>query len=309
MRKFKLSPFVEYCYEGTLNDFYYLITKANVVVYSIDFVDNAIYFKIDILDEWKLLKVKEFKKIKLEGLLGFIYKQLHSLRRILGIITFTMVIVLLHNYCFELKIVSDDSLLEEEIEKIILAKNIKVWSNEICHTIENELKYDYFDMIEWLNITKEGSYVEIEVKKREKIAIKENTYDSLYSYKEGVIAAFDVKSGNKLVELNDYVKVGDELVSGSFLDSSGNLQNTYVLGKVYAYTYNEVEMEMVWPYDIELTKGWAFYNLLYKFRQIIGVELSYDEMIVEENILHFSSSEGTIKMKILYTLYEDITHP
>ena len=131
----------------------------------------------------------------------------------------------------------------------------------------------------------------------------------MYAYKEGVVALFDVKSGYKLVTLNQHIKIGDELITSQIIDSTGESKQTYVLGKVYAYTYNEVIKSINWPYTYELTKPWAFYNLLLECREDISNELSYDEKIIDENILQFYYEEGTINMKILYTLYEDITHP
>ena len=144
---------------------------------------------------------------------------------------------------------------------------------------------------------------------REKAIREEMGYESLVARKEAVVAYFEVLSGKKLVKVNDYVKVGDELVSSKIIDSFGKEKQIYVKGRVFGKTMYVLEEELLWPYDFEITKPFAYYRLLFSVRNIISKELDEDEEILTENILQFSQLEGTIKMKVQYTLYEDITRP
>ena len=308
MNKFRLSPYVNYVFHGSLSQFYDMINTYNIVVYSIDISDN-IYFKIHIIDEFKLKKNKKCQRLSFNGLIGVIINQFKSFRRIVGICIFMCIIYFQMNICYEINVISDSNKLEALITEELLSLNNLVWNDRKYRELEESLRMKYFDVLEWINISKVGSYMEIEAKERVKARTEANSYDSLYAYKEGVIASFDVKSGYKLVNLEQHIQIGDELITSYITDSTGITKQTYVVGKVYAYTYNEINKCIKWPYNYDLTKPWAFYNILLLCRDEISHELSYDEKIIDENILQFYYEEGTINMKILYTLYEDITHP
>lgn len=309
MSKYQLSPYIQYSFDGSLQEFYDMVSRSNIVVYSVEINDTFIFFKINLIDSIKLRGNSRCKKCKIYGILGLLFRQFHSVRRVLGVAVFLVIIIALRMVCFEIHIVCDDSTVENIVQSAVNEMNLYFWREEDFRQLEESLRKDYFTEIEWINISKSGSYMEIEVKRREKIEVKDNSYNSLIAYKDGVIAAFDVKSGYKLVSLDDYVVAGEELITSKFIDTSGKEQQTFVLGKVYAYTYTEITKSIHWPYNFDLTKPWAFFNLLFECRNEIANELSYDEMIIDENILQFSFEEGTINMKILYTLYEDITHP
>ena len=125
-------------------------------------------------------------------------------------------------------------------------------------------------------------------------------YD-LVAAKEGVIAAFDVSRGNKVVSVNQKVQKGDVLVSHIILDSSEQEKTSEVLGKVYAYTFQRVDVEISkksYPQAIN------YYLCLMKSR--MSIHLDKDEHIVKEISLQFEEDSDTIKMSNYYVLYEMI---
>jgi hypothetical protein len=77
-----------------------------------------------------------------------------------------------------------------------------------------------------------------------------------------------------------------------------------VSGKVYGMTWTTVYSEI--DADREITV-FDFLRLLYGCRSQIETEISEDEKVLKENILQVASSEGKIRISVLYTCIEDIT--
>lgn len=153
----------------------------------------------------------------------------------------------------------------------------------------------------WYSIIQKGSKLEIHYLPRKTFTLSQNHPYDLIATSDGVIASFDVSKGNKVVKVNQKVKVGDVLVSHILIDSKNEEKTMDVLGKVYAFTFKKVDIEIK---KDKLPLGVQYYKCLLLSRMTI--QLDQDEKIVKEIPLQFYEEFDKIKMSNYYVLYEMI---
>ena len=119
-----------------------------------------------------------------------------------------------------------------------------------------------------------------------------------------MIRYFEIQSGVKQVKEYDYVRKGDLLVSEVLETSEGDLINVGTLGSVFANTFYVIDVEVQHDNEDEAV---VFSKMLDKAKIKINENLSKNEKIEIERVLHYSISDSVGKMKIYYMLLEDIT--
>ena len=126
--------------------------------------------------------------------------------------------------------------------------------------------------------------------------------------KDGMIVRFEVTSGVKMVKEFDYVKKGDLLVSDTLITSSEESKYIGAYGSVYAYTWYNVESSYAVKNNKKIDELEIYNLLLEDNRAKIDKELTgNDEFLVKEQILSFKNDNNKYRLKIHYTLLEDIT--
>lgn len=273
--------------------------------------EDHLYFEASIQNYYTLSKISNIHYLNTTGILGNIKRILSTKRNYYSILASLFSLLLYTNTLWEIEIKGEDRGLKDQILESLHEDNIYVYrvglSKQDILMKEEQLKEEFFDQIEWLNITKQGGMLSIQFIEREEAIIYPLGYEPLVASKDAVIAYFEVESGKKLVKIDQYVNKGDILVTSEVIDSNGNVRHTYVRGKVYGYTQYYKEVNITVEHIEEYMKPLAFLKALLTLRNEIAKEIDQGEHIVTENILHFSLVKGTIVMKIQYTLYEDIT--
>ena len=159
--------------------------------------------------------------------------------------------------------------------------------------------------IEFLEIRRSGSIINVRYQKRRKAIELPNKRDSLYATKDGVIRYFDVRSGVKVVNEYDYVRKGDLLVKDVVETSGGALIDVGTLGSVYANTFYIIDVEVF--RDEGDDEALVFSKMLDKAKVKISENLSKGEKIEVERVLNYQIREKEGEMKVYYMLLEDIT--
>lgn len=290
------------------DDFLRIVKQKNWSVYEIQLHQDLISFYAPIHCHRDIKHTFEcVRYIKTNGMLGFLFRQLHQPRRVLCLLLCIALWYALSHTIFMISIQGDqaetkqliaDTLKEMGYTTPFYAKDMLVMKEDIKKKLENS--------IAWLEVSQEGSQYHIQFTTKEFVSLEELGHEELIAQKDGVIASFDLQHGSKQVAINDFVHKGDVLVSNVLIDSFQKNKEVYVKGKVYAYTWKDVHVEM--PED-DLPEAIHFYQLLFEARREASKDLSKDERIEKENILQFQNNTGTISMDIHYTLYEDITTP
>ena len=166
--------------------------------------------------------------------------------------------------------------------------------------------YQLKDEIEWIELRNSGSVLKVKFLKRRTSMEPEQLKGNLYATKNGVILSFDIKSGEKVVKINDYVKKGDLLVKD--IVTTDQNEDIYVgtLGSVYAYTWYIVDSYINIDAD-NYDETQVFLNLLFRAKEEVSKNLTENEYIYKESVLLFEKNGKIVTMKVHFTCVEDIT--
>ena len=119
-----------------------------------------------------------------------------------------------------------------------------------------------------------------------------------------MIKSFDLLSGEKVVDINDYVKKDDLLVK-DILTTDYN-EEVYIgtYGSVYAYTWYYVTLES--KVSSNISHADLFANSMLMAKNQISKDFNDNEYIYEENVLQFNVKDNNMFLKIHFTCVEDI---
>ena len=102
--------------------------------------------------------------------------------------------------------------------------------------------------IDYLNVYQKGSVLHVEytpASHNQKTVLK---YQDYIAKKDGIIRQLDVKQGNVLVKVNQYVKKGDVLISHQIEDTKQQIKMIPTLGKcrsLYLSIYRGLHHQML----------------------------------------------------------------
>lgn len=285
-----------------------IVKQKNWSVYELVEHDDCIRFYAPVACHRDILRTFEhIHYIKTNGMLGFFFRQLKRPYRVLCLLLSCFLWYFLSHTIFAITIQGDKeetkTLLQTTLQK--MGYTTPFYEDDLL-SMKEEVKKRLENHIAWIEFSKEGSMYHIQFTTKEFATLETLGHEELIAQKDGVIAGFELQHGSKMVAINDFVHAGDVLVSNVLVDSFQKNKEVYVKGKVYAYTWKDVHVEM--PSN-DLPEAIHFYQLLFEARREASKGLTKDERIEKENILQFQNNTGTISMDIHYTLYEDITTP
>lgn len=241
------------------------------------------------------------------GLLGYLLRSLKKPTRILAMLLSICLWYGLSQMIYAIDIKGEKKESRLQIETTLRQMGyIPPFYGQNVQDLKQKLKKKLENEIAWLEITKEGSRYVIHYTPKVFATIEPLKQDELIAKEDGMIARFDIQHGFKERKVNDFVHKGDVLVKNILADSKGKTEEVYVKGRVFAYTWKDVQVSM----DANtLPKAFHFYELLLQARSEISKEFKKDDTIYNENILQFYTDMGKIRMVIHYTLMKDITTP
>lgn len=212
-------------------------------------------FKVEIIDETGIFKLK--KELKKNNLL------------ITGIIFACIVFLILSNVIVKINVIHEDSHLRELIadslkEQGVTSLSFKKSYDEYEKIIEN-IKEEYQDKIEWLEIDVEGMVINVRVEER-----IINNYEKDYSTchivagKSGIIKSITTQKGVTEVSINDYVEKGEILINGSIKLNEEIKENVCASGSVYAEVWYNASGTIPMVEEVKKDTGKMRYNFMIK---------------------------------------------
>lgn len=220
---------------------------------------KEVYLIIDYNDLEKIEAYKTIYDIKIIRYYGKL-KLLKLLKKNIFIISFLIVglaiIYTLSNIVFDIEIVHSNSgiikLMENELSSHGIKKYSFVKSYDEIEKIKEEILNDNKEDLEWIEIIREGTKYTVRVEERiinTKLEDGKN-YD-IVAKKNAVIKTIKAESGEKVKEVNTYVKKGEVIISSDItLPSNEKIKKTargkvtgevwYTINIEYPYNYNEV---------------------------------------------------------------------
>lgn len=228
------------------------IRRNNIDIFNIKYISyKEVIIKIKQEDYKNINKIKSTSDITIissEGLIKF--KELINKNKYFIIISIIgiMFLIFLSNVIFNVNIISFNSDIKKSITKDLNGYGIKKYGikksyNEISK-IKEELLNKYNDRVEWLEITDIGTTYEIKIVERKKPKKKKKEdYTNIVAKKSGVIKKIYAYSGEKVIEVNNYVNKGEILISGALMKGDEVKAFTDASGKVYAEVWYNVNIE------------------------------------------------------------------
>lgn len=265
------------------------------------------YREIEIILKYsEYLKLLEYKSIYQVTLLQFMGKMKidEFFKKNVVLFSFLIVgicfLVFLSRVVFQVEVIHQDSeireLLVQELEKYNVKKYTMKKSYAKLEEIEDKILEENKDRLEWIEILEYGTKYMVRVEERKIDTKVENfRYQSIVSKKNAIVVEIDAKQGEKVKNVNDYVKKGDTVISGYITLPNNTRVQTMALGRVYGEVWYRVTIDYPFVYQESNLTGksktvYAIYFLgkrigLFDFEQYRSFE-SKNQVLVRSNLLN-----------------------
>jgi len=224
------------------------LKMMNVNVYSIRYSGNNIYLLIDKKDLDIIVNLCNYDVVK-DYSIGGLWINIKD--NIYNLFTFLLILSLIVIYSFfviKIDILVSNNDIRDKIYNDLDRINIKPYSFRLAnHKLSNIKEYllsNNKETIEWLNIDRNGMSYSINIiLRKDKEMIYKNEYCNIISTKDSVISRINSSSGEEIVQVNDYVKKGDILISGDVIYNNSN-KKVCASGSVYGNTWYTVNISI-----------------------------------------------------------------
>ena len=299
---------------------------------------NTMCIIIDYNELDKVLRLKTIYNIKIIKYYGKL-RLLKYIKKNMFVLIFLLVgllmIYTLSNIVFSIEVIHSNSniikLVNEELDKNGIKKYSFVKDYEEIEKIKKKILEDNKDTLEWLEIIREGTKYTVRVEER--IINKDNKDDKVYdivSSKNAVIKKIYAISGEKVRNVDTYVKKGDTIISSDITlpnnskvskSASGRVEGEvwYTVRVEYPYIYNETiytgKKKKVLVFNL-LNKRISFFdfhkyksfdrNIKYIFNNnIIPLSLTYEDEY-ETRVINDIYTYDTAREKAIETAKEKL---
>ena len=207
---------------------------------------KSVLYKITILSYMGSLKIK--KKIKRNLILLFFL--------LLGV----LVLLFLSRIIFSVEVIHQDrevrNLVLDELHKYGIQKFGFKRSYHELESIEDSILKNNKDRLEWIEIVSYGTKYSVHVEER-KIGYEEKIsgYQNIVSRKEAVIVSVKAIRGEKLKNVNDYVKMGDIIIAGYVTLPNNSKIPVSALGEVLGEVWYKVKIDYPFVYQESMLTG------------------------------------------------------
>lgn len=306
--KTKLSGFDEYllyCHDVV----YYLdlLQHHQIKINHLVKVDHFTYtFRVRKKDSYKIRKLElPVKYIKSIGWLYYYTLLLKNYIKLSGLLIFTISIMFLQTRILDIHVIGTKQELNTSIISYLNEKNIYFLQPKLTVTqmdaLAVEIQNSFDQKIDWLNIYLKGNTLSVEYTNKQSSVVQTSDLRAIIACKDSVIKQFNIQSGQIVTQLNQFVKKDEVLVTNALVSTFDQTILLYPKGEVWGYTWYEIEQEVVSNDQAE-----GFSLLLQQSRHSLEQLISKNAKIDHEKVLQFTINDSTMKMKVHYTVIENI---
>lgn len=169
---------------------------------------------------------------------------------LLSLIISFMLLFLLCNTIFDIKINSDDKDIINIINNSLSDNGIGVYKRKVSfdklNSIKNKILEDNKDTLEWIEIREKGCiyYIDVTPRVKSNNNVDNSLPSNIVAEKDGVIKHIVVHRGSKVIDNGDYVKKGDILISGNIIKNENVIDKVHSEGVIYAETWKTVNISI-----------------------------------------------------------------
>lgn len=219
---------------------------------------NEVYIILRVNDYLELIKYKsvlyEVSIVEKKGILK-LKDKFNTNKILLLFLVFGFVLIYgLSNMIFSVDVIHHDKnirdLIYNELEKYDIVKYSFKKSYLELEKIEDKILESNKDVLEWLEININGTFVTVRVEERilndEEM---EYQYQDIVSKKDAVITSVRASSGVILKEKGMYVKEGEVVISGSVVHPNNSSVLGMAVGEVCGEVWYEVDIDYPFVYQ------------------------------------------------------------
>lgn len=166
----------------------------------------------------------------------------------------------LSNVIFSIDIISNDQEMIKLISKELSKNNIKKYQLKKHHFELNQIKQKILntnkDTIEWLEISTQGTkYIIKYVERKQPQADTSYNYQSIIATKDALITEIRAYNGEKIKNINDFIRKDEVAISGILEQPTGNKLYTKALGRILGEVWYKVTIDYPYTYYEEHLTG------------------------------------------------------
>ena len=225
-----------------------------------------------------------------------------NMPHILFTLSFVISLIIYPRYIYHYQIEGTNPALNQQLQ-VYLQKHVPYFHEQLSYQELNQL-YDHIKdtfckKIDYLNIYQNGGVVHL--KYTNAINNKKQTldYHDYVAKSDGVICKVDVKKGNVVVKLNQFVQKGDLLISHLIEGTDKKTKIIPTQGEIYAYTYQNYQI--TYPTE-HLFKEDQFEYMLFQIRSKLPAHVKIDK----EKVIYYGIMNKKIVLKMQYVFIENI---
>lgn len=247
-----VGNYVKWLIKNKINIINLNIIKHNELNIIIDYKDYNLLSKYS--KTYKITIIKKYGKLRLFDILK------NNIVIILCLLLSIIFLYFLSNIIFSVDVIYNDSemvnLIKKELAKYDIKKYERKKSYGYLDKVKEKILNDNKDTLEWLEIEECGTkYIVRLVERKKETKQNEYQYQSVVASKNATISSIKAYSGEKVKQVNEYVKKGDVIISGILTKPDGTNLYTKAKGNVLGEVWYKVSIEYPLYYKEERVTG------------------------------------------------------
>jgi len=305
----------------TLERFLNLAATNDIYLWDINRVDYTILEMKATIEGFRALKEIVNKVgcrveiVEKRGLPFILYKLRYRKTLGIGFILFFAIIALLSSIIWDIEIIGNEKVKDEEI--LHLLKEEKIKEGIIKYRIDKDyvenLLLNEFDVFSFISVEIKGTKLIIEIKERDlpPEMIDEDIPTNIVAAKKGIIEKVIARNGKPKVRKGDVVEKGDVLISGIISDEfSENQILVHAEGEVFARTLYSYKVEEPIIKTIKEETGRVFERKEFKIGergiQFIKGDIPFEYYVEETEEIKILNLDINLPFKILVHKYKEV---
>ena len=226
------------------------IISNKISMYDIKYNSNKISFKVTYENYLKIKTIKTTCNVSINKTYGKNKLVLLFNKYKVFFISFVLSLIIIYLFshmAFFIKINNNNKEINEILKQEMISNNLTIYSFKKPYkklkNISNKIKDNNKDLFEWLEISTNGVYYEVDYIERK--SIKEdinNIKHNIIASKNGLIKKLDIAKGSIVKNVGDYVSKNDLIVTG-IITKNDEIKNIVdAKGKVYAEVWYKVKV-------------------------------------------------------------------
>lgn len=228
------------------------ILNEKISIFDVVYKKNNLILNVGYEDFIKIKKINTIYKIEIIDIYGIKkYKVIFNFYK-LFIIMFFIFLVFIFIYSkmvFKITIDCQNDKLKEFVKSELKRNNLTIFSlkksfNKLTK-IKEDIKNNNKDLVEWVEIEKDGVFYNVSIIERKKEYIKnDEVKHNIIAKKTGIIKDIYITSGEIRKNKGDYVSKGDVIVGANITKNEETKSIVDAKGKVFAEVWYQVKLNM-----------------------------------------------------------------